>query len=183
MYKLHDISEWVDNNWRPCPILNQDENQHSVNANLAITGQEGKAQFLVSKDSFTHASIQLSVRRGLFTETFTVKLTAVANPAPEKTERSEKASVTRHEQASASITHAPRELSTGQIEKLKAHKAKLENRLFEYRFFSYVFGDCFGKGYSKSEKIREIDNLLNGKDEVDMDVVQQGRTGRILRGN
>lgn len=66
-------------------------------------------------------------------------------------------------------------LSAEQLDALKQHKAMLEKRRFDYRILSYLFKT----GYSRQEKIAEISNLLEGK-QVRSEVLEQGRTGRIL---
>ncbi|KTC97596.1 hypothetical protein [Legionella erythra] len=189
MHKLHDVSELVDGNWRDCPILSQTEDKDIIEAilapTLAIPEKNGQIKFLLPKQSFDLASIELGVRRGFLTDKLLIKLTPAENPIPEKTEEV-RIRFNHHRAATQVRPLSQRVLSAEQRQKLEHHRAKLEKRQFEYRFFSYVvgclpLGDCFGKGYKKSEKIREINHLLNGE-AVDEDVLQQGRTGRILRG-
>lgn len=69
-------------------------------------------------------------------------------------------------------------LNPQQIDMLKAHKTMLEGRWFERRIHDYLF---FCQGRTKTEKIREITKLLHGE-ACDPDVVEQGRTGKILKG-
>ncbi|MDI9817958.1 MULTISPECIES: hypothetical protein [unclassified Legionella] len=68
------------------------------------------------------------------------------------------------------------ELTPNQKEKLIQHKKMLEQRWFERRIHDYLF---FCQGRTKTEKITELTKLLNGE-ACDPDVVEQGRTGKIL---
>lgn len=75
------------------------------------------------------------------------------------------------------IPEHPYQLDERQIDALKSHKRMLEHRTFDYRILSYFFHT----GYSRQEKITEISNLIEGH-AVRKEVVEQGRTGRILAG-
>lgn len=79
---------------------------------------------------------------------------------------------------SSNISTQTYSLTEQQREKLQAHKAMLEKRWFDYRLFSYL--SCGDRGYSRSQKIEEINKLLNGK-AADSAIVEQGRTGSILK--
>ncbi|CAM2886987.1 Uncharacterised protein [Legionella steigerwaltii] len=68
------------------------------------------------------------------------------------------------------------DLTSNQIERLKEHKKMLEGRWFERRIHDYLF---FCQGRTKTEKITEITKLLRGE-ACDPNVVEQGRTGKIL---
>lgn len=184
MHKLHDISGAVDGKWQDCPISSQTEDEYRIEATLASPEKSVQIKFLLSKESFDSAMIELSERQGFLTNSRMIKLTPAENPIPEKTEE-----VGIPFNSHRAVTQKPLSkpvLSEEQRQNLEHHRAKLEKRQFEYRFFSYVvgclpFGDCFGKGYKKSEKIEAINKLLNGY-EADEEVLHQGRTGRILRG-
>ncbi|MFC7782706.1 hypothetical protein [Legionella taurinensis] len=173
-----EIAQWQRNTqrWHPSSISKKTEEEHRWVYTLETKDNIGVE--LVMLKNFSEVSLILTQGEGLASKSTKVPLERIEDPIGPGSLFSGIQSKEKQ-----SLPHVGSQLSNQQIEKLRAHKAKLENRLFEYRFFSYVFGDCFGKGYTKSEKLREIDNLLNGKEDVDMAVVQQGRTGRILRGN
>ncbi|WP_133140989.1 hypothetical protein [Legionella maceachernii] len=72
------------------------------------------------------------------------------------------------------------ELSGEQRKALEAHRAHLQARWTEYHILSYLFF-CFSRGYSRTEKIQEINNLL-ATGEAKAEVVEQGHTGSIVLG-
>lgn len=92
------------------------------------------------------------------------------NPSPQTTKKQE------HQELAPLVTYAKKyTLSEEQKQALRQHRQKLENRWFDYRILSYLFRT----GYSRTEKINEITQLLeNGT--ANAEVVEQGRTGDIV---
>ncbi len=95
---------------------------------------------------------------------------------PSHSEAPERLSELQDEQFTASEP-VPNRLSDTQRKALEEHLSRLQTRHFEYRLLSYFFKT----GYSRTEKIREISNLLEGHD-INTDILHQGRTGKILKG-
>ena len=68
---------------------------------------------------------------------------------------------------------------------LEVHRDRLQQRSFQHRILSYPYALFFGKhkGYSRDAKVTAINQFLGEQEgEADMDVLNQGRTGNILKG-
>lgn len=168
------------NTWIPCQTYAVLEDDFTWYYQLTPSRNKTQYAFVIDKKRL-NVTIKKSIRDGLFmTDPAFYPLNKIENPRPES-DPGLAINAPTAIKAGAFCVQPKRMLSEDQRQKLKAHQKILKNRALEFRFFSYLFGDCFGKCYSRSEKINEINNVLNGQ-AFDEAVLMQGRTGRLLRG-
>ncbi|MCW8397376.1 hypothetical protein OQJ26_01020 [Legionella sp. PATHC038] len=174
----------LDNNqWTPFPILGKKKtdmgweydlgNIHSVRITLHTFNDSNS----MSLSFFTRP------KEGLFGKTQIIPLHLInKNLVPFQQETAKVPVETiSHKPAPSSQPNSKLKtysLTPDQKERLEQHKEMLKGRWFERRIHDYLF---FCQGRTKTEKIREITKLLHGE-ACDPDVVEQGRTGKIVKG-